>query len=181
MKYNRKQLCLLAGMDLDAFKQAQRVDPKTGLDGLLFLSHDGHGDDHGDSGRKTYARYTANDALLLACAVQLAAGGGYVSKAMSFANASKIMSNQVSTAREAVVATWETRKQHFIGYAAMHDLGGANVFGTLSEIEDRLQLSDKHDFEKLYLVAPAVVARAIEARAAAHSIEWHKSAFLGQI
>lgn len=178
MKYNRKQLCLLAGMDLDAFKQAQRVDPKTGLDGLLFLSHDGHGDDHGDSGRKTYARYTADDVLLLACAVQLAAGGGSISKAMSFANASKIISNHVATAREAVVKTWETRTQHFVGYAAMPDRGGANVFGTLSKIEKDLELTDEHDFEKLYLIAPAVVARAIEKRAAEHSIEWHKSAFL---
>ncbi|NML75270.1 hypothetical protein HHL25_14155 [Rhizobium sp. S-51] len=179
--YNRKQLCLLAGMDLDAFKQAQRVDPKTGLDDLPFLSHDGYGDDQGDAGRKTYARYTANDVLLVACAVQLAAGGGYVSKAMSFANASKIMSNQRADARAAVVRTWETRKLHFVGYAAMHDLGGANVCGTLSQIEDRLQLTDEHDFEKLYLIAPAVVVRSIEKRANEHSIEWHKSAVVGPV
>jgi len=174
--FNRKQICILAGMELDAFKQAQRPDPKTGLDDLLFMSPDGVDDAYGDDGRKRYARYTADDVLMLACAVQLAAGGGYISRAMSFANASKIMSNQVAMTSEVVRRTRETKRLHFVGYATMADGGGANVSGTLSEIEERLQLTDEHEYVNFYLIAPAVVLRAIEERAAANQIEWDSAA-----
>jgi hypothetical protein len=173
--YNRKQLCLLAGMGLEAFKQAQRPNPETGADDLPGLSYDGGGDDHGDDGRQRYARYTAHDVLLLACAVQLAAGGGGITRAMSFANASKIICNNVRDSLMSVRKTRETGKAHFIGYAVSSDAGGANVSGTLSQIDEWLHEKPGRSSSGLYLVSPSVVLGSIEMRAADHGILWDSS------
>lgn len=176
--YNRKQLCQLAGIALEAFKQAQRINPATGHDDLVFLSHDGHADDSGDLGSRKYARYSALDVLLVACAAQLSVGGGYISRAMSFATACSVISNNAGRIAEAVYLSQTTKKLHFVGYATMYGswgTGGENVFGTLSQIDDRLHRAEQGDFESLFLIAPQTVLNAIFERAKQHNIEWDSS------
>lgn len=181
--YNRKQLCLLAGVALEAFKEAQRVNPETGVDDLPFLSHDGHGDAAGDSGSRRYARYTPLDVLMVACAAQLSSGGGYIGRSMSFATACKVITNNAFNIEAAVQLHQKGNKLRFIGYATLHGAwgtGGENVFGTLGQIEARLHRAEPIEFGNLYLVAPVTVLRQVFERAKQHNIEWDSTRFYDQ-
>lgn len=168
--YNRKQLCLLAGLDIEAFKHAAKNDD------LPILSTDGSLDRSGDRGSATYSKYSAKDVLAVACAAQLAAGGGYLEKAMPFASASKVVSNQIGMLGNAVRLARLENTFWFLGYAPMngeYGTAGINVGGTLKDIAEKVLLQSDSDFSGLYLFAPSNVAAAIERRAKANGIDWN--------
>lgn len=177
-KFNRKTACELSGMPLEVFKQLAKEDPETGRDGLPIVAQQHTSDDYGDSGSSTYSRYTALDVLALGCAAVLANGGGYAqgqgaSRAMSYPVASMIIGNAFGVLAEAVRRTRETGKLNLVGYATMGGtIGGVNVLGTLSQIEEQLQLSEDHDLCNFYLIAPSVVAKRIEERALTLGLDW---------
>jgi hypothetical protein len=168
--YNRKTLCLLAGIKLEAFKEAARIDPETGLDNLPITVQP-LPDLLADASNSIYAKYTSLDVLAVACAQQLAAGGGYVNKALSFASAAKIVSNSVGQLGEAV-----RKKRHgegliFVGYVTLKQ-GGFNVCNTMGQIGIKITSDYADDVVNLFLTAPATVVAEIEARAAEAGIDW---------
>lgn len=165
MRYNRKTLCLLAGIQIEHFKEAARVDPETGDDNLPIVARDeGRGGSH--------AKYSELDVFAVAAAVQLAAGGGFVSKGMSFASAAKIVAATIGTLPDAVRLSRAGKGAHFIGYVSLSDGGGFNVSDTLGKIALKVAADYNGDAMNIYLASLATVAMAIEGRAEEAGVEW---------
>lgn len=169
--YTRKTLCLLAGLDLEAFKHAAKNDD------LPILPEDDVVDRAADRGNVGYARYTPKDVLAVACAVQLANGGGYLSRAMPFAEASKVIRNAGAfMLLETVQRAKSEHRAIFLGYAAMNGedgTAGMNVSGTWSEIGEKALIKEEaSEITSLYLVAPLQIERMIAKRAEENDIGW---------
>ena len=164
MLYNRKTLCLLAGIQLEHFKEAARVDPATGVDNLPITLRD-------DGRPSSHARYDELDVLAVACAAQLAAGGGVVHRAMPFFVASKIVGSVLGLLPDAVRLKREGRELQFIGYVSL-TAGGFNVADTMGKIALKIATDYPDEVVNVFLTSPASVAVAIEARAAAEGIDW---------
>lgn len=169
--FNRKQVCLLAGMELETFKHAAKNDILPILpDPNMFI------DRPSDERGSTYSKYTAADVIAVACAVQLARGGGYLDSAMSLRAASKIISNARGLLEEAVRRSRVASEVVYVGYATMNSTSstaGMNLYGTWSEIGVKLDgPSADNEVTNVYLVIPAHVDRMIAVRAAENQIEW---------
>jgi len=164
MLYNRKTLCLLAGIQLEHFKEAARIDPETGVDNLPITIRD-------DGRLSSHARYDERDVLAVACAAQLAAGGGLVHKGMPFFAASKIVGSVIGLLPDAVRLKREGQGLQFVGYVSL-TAGGFNVADTMGKIALKIATDYPDEVVNVFLTSPASIAVAIEARAAAEGIEW---------
>lgn len=164
MLYNRKTLCLLAGIALEHFKEASRIDPATGADNLPIVDRDAERS-------ASHARYDERDVLAVACATQLAAGGGLVHKGMPFFAASKIIASVVGTLPDAVRMKREGNGLQFVGYVSLTQ-GGFNVADTMGKIALKIATDYPDEVVNVFLTSPASIASAIEARAVANGVEW---------
>ncbi|CDN94806.1 hypothetical protein BN949_03977 [Agrobacterium tumefaciens] len=174
--YNRKTLCILADMNIEAFKNAAKVDRDTGLDDLPIIANDGFEDDLNDvHNRKSYSRYTPKDVLAVAAAVQLSSGGGYMKRGLPFPVASHVILNNRGFLAEAVRRYCETGAVELVGYAALR-IGGQNVFGTLDEIASKFSGNAAAAITNLHLLAPICVFEAISERAKLNGIDWSAEA-----
>lgn len=155
--YNRKQICQLAGMPLEAFKHAAKTD-------ALPISND---DETPVSG---YARYTALDATVLAVAWALRDAGGYMTEGVPFPSAAKVAANAPIGL---LVDRYRSGERGlFVGYAAFSPLigGGVNVYGSLAEIANEALIKGRDAYARLYLVDLCQTLSDIRTRAAEHGI-----------
>lgn len=174
--FNRKQLCLLAGWELEAFKQVQRLETKGELGVLPIMAESQEVDAASDKGAKSYFRYTPLDILALACASQISSGGGLVSKGMTLGDGSKVIGGHLGYLAEVVRFGRENAKNVFVGYATLTYgtcTGGYHLIGTIEQIAKSVaDQSADAIVSNIYLTSLPSAISAIEERAALHGIDW---------
>ncbi len=169
--FNRKQLCILAGMDLEAFKNAAKNN------NLPFLPEPDIFNSDSNREKETYSRYSVADVLAAACTNELAVGGGLLSKGLTFAIASKLVTSVTAgNLMEAIRRSKQYDEVIYAGYLIMKsnsDEAGTLLFGTWDEIGNKLLITNiGNEQTQIHIFVPAHIEKLIADRALANGIKW---------
>lgn len=158
MKYNRTQLCELAGMPLASWKtMTRRLRDDRSDDDLREILYGGTFVDGDRVEKDVRAKYSANDVFNLALVAALSRGSGILESGLPFGQAAKIVANTAP-------GDMKILPGYFIGYATLDrpEDGGRRLFGTLADIANQLA---GEAYTTIHLVEPDSVLRGVLRRA----------------